>query len=94
MLFAGELFEMYRLLCAKRGWIWQQFEFEKGPMGGVRSALVSINGAGSYGILRFEAGVHRVQRVPITDKSRMHTSTASLAVLPEPEDVTMIVCYC
>lgn len=88
MLFAGELFEMYRLLCAKRGWNWQQFEFEQGPLGGLRTALVSVNGPGSYSVMRYEAGVHRVQRIPITDKSRMHTSTASIAVLPEPEEVT------
>jgi peptide chain release factor 1 len=56
MLFAGELFEMYRLLCAKRGWVWQQFELEQGPIGGVRSALVSVNGPESYSVLRFEAG--------------------------------------
>ncbi|KAI6182927.1 hypothetical protein M3Y97_00433100 [Aphelenchoides bicaudatus] len=86
MLFAGEIFEMYRLLCAKRGWAWQQYEFEQGPIGGLRSAIVSISGIGAYSVFRFEAGVHRVQRIPVTDKSRMHTSTASLAVLPEPEE--------
>lgn len=89
MLFSGELFEMYRLLCDKRGWEWQQFEFEGGPIGGLRSALVTISGPGSYSTMRFEAGVHRVQRIPVTDKSRMHTSTATVAVLPEPEEVRL-----
>jgi peptide chain release factor 1 len=87
MLFASELMEMYHQLCLKRNWNWLVYELEKGSMGGVRSALAMISGQGSYSTLRFEAGVHRVQRVPVTDKSRMHTSTVSVAVLPEPEEV-------
>lgn len=55
----------------------------------IRSAIVSVEGQESYAMLRFEAGVHRVQRIPITDKSRIHTSTASVAVLPEPENVKL-----
>lgn len=87
MLFAGEILEMYHQLCLKRGWKWLLFESEPGPLGGIRSALAMVSGPGSYSTLRFEAGVHRVQRIPVTDKSRMHTSTASLSVLPEPEEV-------
>ena len=90
MLFTAELIAMYERLCANRGWQWKQFEFESGTQGGARSALIGISGERVYATLRFEAGVHRVQRVPITDTSRIHTSTASVSVLPEPEEVCSI----
>ncbi|KAI6230075.1 hypothetical protein M3Y99_01098000 [Aphelenchoides fujianensis] len=86
MMFTNELIEMYEKFCQRRGWTWTIFEYEGGQQGGARSALVSIEGDRSYSALRFEAGVHRVQRIPMTDKSRMHTSTASVSVLPEPEE--------
>uniref|UniRef100_A0A1I8A5S4 RF_PROK_I domain-containing protein n=1 Tax=Steinernema glaseri TaxID=37863 RepID=A0A1I8A5S4_9BILA len=91
MLFAGELMEMYRGYAMRRGWRWNQLQVETAALGGLRSALVSVEGEGVYRALRFEAGVHRVQRIPVTDKSRMHTSTASISVLPEPEDVSVVI---
>ena len=60
------------------------------PLGGVRSALIAVSGENVYAKMRFEAGVHRVQRVPVND-SRMHTSTSSISVLPEPEEVSVVV---
>ncbi|KAK0426375.1 hypothetical protein QR680_009676 [Steinernema hermaphroditum] len=91
MLFAGELMEMYRKFAERRGWTWTQLQMETAALRGLRSALISVQGEGAYRALRFEAGVHRVQRIPVTDKSRMHTSTASVAVLPEPEDVSVVI---
>jgi peptide chain release factor 1 len=93
MLFTSEICEMYRLLCAKRGWEWLVLENDNGPNGGLRSALVAVNGPRSYANLRFEAGTHRVQRAPVTDKSRIHTSTASVSVMPEPEEVTSCLMF-
>lgn len=90
MLFTAELLEMYRKLCIKRGWEWSMFEKDDGPNGGIRAAIVSVGGKDSYPILRFEAGIHRVQRIPVTDKSRVHTSTASISVLPEPEESQIV----
>lgn len=87
MLFAGEVFGMYRALAARRGWAWTAFQLEEGPQGGLRSAVALVEGECVYRLLRFEAGVHRVQRIPATDPSRMHTSTMSVAVLAEPEKV-------
>ncbi|CAB3409752.1 unnamed protein product [Caenorhabditis bovis] len=90
MLFTGELLGMYNKLAVSRNWRWEPLQVDNVPLGGVRSALIAVSGELVYSILRFEAGVHRVQRVPIND-SRMHTSTASVAVLPEPEEVSVVV---
>ncbi|KAI6192778.1 RF-PROK-I domain-containing protein [Aphelenchoides besseyi] len=86
MMFTNELMNMYEQFCQRCGWSWTVFEFEGGQQGGVRFALVSIEGDRVYSKLRFEAGVHRVQRIPVTDKSRIHTSTSSISVMPEPEE--------
>ncbi|TKR92515.1 hypothetical protein L596_007153 [Steinernema carpocapsae] len=91
MLFAGELMEMYEKFAMKRGWKWTPLQVETASLQGLRMALVSVEGEGAYRSLRFEAGVHRVQRIPFTDKSRMHTSTASVTVLPEPDDVSVVI---
>ncbi|GMT24102.1 hypothetical protein PFISCL1PPCAC_15399, partial [Pristionchus fissidentatus] len=91
MIFTAELFEMYRKYSEWRGWIWTPLEVDEVSLGGMRAAIVSIQGKDSYASLRFEAGVHRVQRIPLTDKSRMHTSTSSIAVLPEPEEVSVLI---
>lgn len=91
MLFTGELVDMYANYSEWRGWKWTPLQFQKSDIGGVRTAIFAVEGEGAYASLRFEAGVHRVQRIPLTDKSRMHTSTASIAVLPEPEEVSVVV---
>ncbi|KAL6739146.1 hypothetical protein Aduo_012632 [Ancylostoma duodenale] len=91
MLFTGELLEMYARYTEWRGWKWTPLQMQNSDLGGIRSALIAVEGERAYEALRFEAGVHRVQRIPQTDKSRMHTSTASIAVLPEPEEVSVLV---
>ncbi|PIO68071.1 peptidyl-tRNA hydrolase domain protein [Teladorsagia circumcincta] len=91
MLFTGELVDMYAKYAEWRGWKWTPLQFQKSDIGGVRTALFAVEGDNAYASLRFEAGVHRVQRIPLTDKTRMHTSTASVAVLPEPEEVSVVV---
>ncbi|KAK6014653.1 peptide chain release factor 1 family protein, partial [Ostertagia ostertagi] len=91
MLFTGELVDMYAKYAEWRGWKWTPLQFQDSDIGGVRTALFAVEGENAYASLRFEAGVHRVQRIPLTDKSRMHTSTASVAVLPEPEEVSVVV---
>ncbi|CAD6195107.1 unnamed protein product [Caenorhabditis auriculariae] len=90
MLFTGELLDMYAALAQNNGWKWEPFQVDSVALGGVRSALVAVSGSNVYSTLRFEAGVHRVQRVPIND-TRMHTSTSSVSVLPEPEEISVIV---
>uniref|UniRef100_A0A915E7H7 Peptide chain release factor domain-containing protein n=1 Tax=Ditylenchus dipsaci TaxID=166011 RepID=A0A915E7H7_9BILA len=86
MLFAGELMHMYQKFAHRHGFSWQQIQVDTVALGGIRSAIIGVGGPSCYALLKFEAGVHRVQRVPITDKTRVHTSTASVAVLPEPEN--------
>ncbi|CAD5219386.1 unnamed protein product [Bursaphelenchus okinawaensis] len=91
MYFAEEVLNMYSNLATNKGWNWLPYEVEAGPQGGIRSAIVSLEGDGVYSSLQFESGVHRVQRVPKTDPTRMHTSTMSLAVLPVPEEAQVNV---
>ncbi|KHN75122.1 putative peptide chain release factor 1, mitochondrial [Toxocara canis] len=91
MLFASELVEMYRNFAAFKGWMWTVMRQDNVQLGGLRSALVAVSGEEAYAQLRFEAGVHRVQRMPITDKTRMHTSTVSVSVLPEPDKIDAYV---
>uniref|UniRef100_A0AC34R731 Prokaryotic-type class I peptide chain release factors domain-containing protein n=1 Tax=Panagrolaimus sp. JU765 TaxID=591449 RepID=A0AC34R731_9BILA len=90
MVFAEEIFEMYRRYAEYRGWNWLAVQHENVPNGGLRSALVLLEGPSCYSDMRFEAGIHRVQRIPF-NASIMHTSTMSLAVLPEPENPEMTV---
>ncbi|PIC33239.1 hypothetical protein B9Z55_013288 [Caenorhabditis nigoni] len=90
MLFTGELLDMYQKLAATNSWKWDPLQVDSVPLGGVRSALIAVSGENVYSKMRFEAGVHRVQRMPVND-SRMHTSTASISVLPEPEEVSVVV---
>ncbi|XP_034668740.1 peptide chain release factor 1-like, mitochondrial [Drosophila subobscura] len=88
MLFAQELYEMYTSYFEHMGWEYEEFARETTDIGGLRHANVMVSGADAFHWLRFEAGVHRVQRVPATEKSgRMHTSTASITVIPRPADV-------
>ena len=87
-LFAGDLFRMYQRYAAEHGWKVEVDSVSEGDAGGYKEIIASINGDGVFGRLKFESGVHRVQRVPETEaQGRIHTSAATVAVLPEPEDV-------
>ena len=87
-LFAGDLFRMYSRYAEIRGWKVELIDINDTGLGGVKEAIFSMTGNNVYGDLKFESGVHRVQRVPETEGSgRVHTSAASVAVLPEAEDV-------
>jgi peptide chain release factor 1 len=87
-LFAGDLFRMYTRFAEKKGWKIELMDISDTGRGGIKEAVFSISGENIYGNLKFESGVHRVQRVPETEANgRVHTSAASVAVLPEAEDV-------
>ncbi|OQA06037.1 MAG: Peptide chain release factor 1 [bacterium ADurb.Bin374] len=87
-LFAGQLHRMYSRYADRRGWKTEVLSISETGIGGVKEVIFSVQGAGAYGRLKFESGVHRVQRVPATEASgRIHTSTVTVAVLPEAEDV-------
>ncbi|HTZ02107.1 MAG TPA: peptide chain release factor 1 [Xanthobacteraceae bacterium] len=87
-LFAGNLFRMYERYAAKQGWKVEIVNASDGAMGGFKEIIAEIRGRGAFAKLKYESGVHRVQRVPDTEGSgRIHTSTATVAVLPEAEDV-------
>lgn len=86
-LFAADLIEMYRRYAEKNKWKWEVLDFSPGEFGGVRDAVVNIKGEGAFGALAFEGGGHRVQRVPVTEtQGRIHTSAATVAVLPEADE--------
>ncbi|MEK7554979.1 MAG: PCRF domain-containing protein [Patescibacteria group bacterium] len=85
-IFAGDLARMYQRYAVKRGWGFMILDETGGSLGGYKTMVAKITGEGSYEALRKESGVHRVQRVPATEKAgRIHTSTATVAVLPEVE---------
>jgi peptide chain release factor 1 len=87
-LFAGDLFRMYQRYALLRGWSVELESVSEGEAGGYKEIIASIGGEGVFGRLKFESGVHRVQRVPLTEaQGRIHTSAATVAVLPQPEDV-------
>ena len=87
-LFAGDLFRMYSRYAQLQGWRVEVDSISEGEMGGYKEIIASITGEGVFGRLKFESGVHRVQRVPATEaQGRIHTSAATVAVLPEVEDV-------
>lgn len=87
-LFARELLRMYQRYAENKGWKVELIELNQSELGGVKSAVATIKGVEAYSELRFEGGVHRVQRVPKTEKSgRIHTSAVSVAVLPEAKEV-------
>jgi peptide chain release factor 1 len=91
-LFAGDLFRMYERFAAKQGWKVELVSASEGSMGGYKEVIAEIRGRGAFARLKFESGVHRVQRVPDTEGSgRIHTSTATVAVLPEAEDVDIAI---
>ncbi|MDR0787610.1 MAG: peptide chain release factor 1 [Gemmatimonadota bacterium] len=87
-LFAGDLFRMYTRFAEGRGWRVELLATSEGGAGGVKEAIFAVRGANAYGDLRYESGVHRVQRIPATEnQGRIHTSAATVAVLPEAEEV-------
>jgi peptide chain release factor 1 len=87
-LFAGDLFQMYQKYAGLHGWRFEVMEISTNDVGGFREATASITGKAVFARLKFESGVHRVQRVPSTEtQGRIHTSTATVAVLPEAEEV-------
>jgi peptide chain release factor 1 len=91
-LFAGELLRMYQRYAENRGWKFEIIDLEESGLKGVKSATAIIEGRGAYSRLKYEGGVHRVQRVPQTEASgRIHTSAATVAVLPEAQDVEIDV---
>jgi peptide chain release factor 1 len=87
-LFAAELFRMYRLFAEQQGWKLEVLDTNETGIGGLKEVIFEVAGRGAYGKLKYESGVHRVQRVPVTESGgRIHTSTATVIVLPEVEDV-------
>ena len=87
-LFAHSLLRMYTMYAQNRGWTLEVLNLNETELGGVKEAIVSVDGAGAYNRLKYESGVHRVQRVPETEsQGRVHTSTVTVAVLPEAEEV-------
>jgi peptide chain release factor 1 len=91
-LFAGDLLRMYERYAANEGWKVEIISMSEGTMGGFKEIIAEIRGRGPYARLKFESGVHRVQRVPSTETSgRIHTSTATVAVLPEAQDVDIAI---
>ena len=87
-LFAADLFKMYEKVSSKKKWILELISISKSDAGGLKEVIASIKGENIYSALKFESGVHRVQRVPETEtQGRVHTSAATVAVLPEAEDV-------
>jgi peptide chain release factor 1 len=86
-IFAGDLFRMYTKYIENKGWKYEVNHFSEGTVGGYKEIVLSVKGKGVYGILKYESGVHRVQRVPQTEtQGRVHTSAATVAVLPEAEE--------
>jgi peptide chain release factor 1 len=87
-LFAGDLLAMYQRYAEKSGWKFEVMEHSASDLGGLKEAVVNVKGQGVFARMKFESGVHRVQRVPVTESGgRVHTSAATVAVLPEAEEV-------
>jgi peptide chain release factor 1 len=91
-LFAQDLLRMYARFAEHRGWKFEVMDTSLSPVGGIKEAVASIRGRGAYSLLKYESGVHRVQRVPRTEASgRIHTSTATVAVLPEADEIDVTI---
>jgi len=91
-LFAGDLWRMYQRYASSRGWQVELVSATEGEMGGFKEVVAQLNGSGVFGRMKFESGVHRVQRVPATEsQGRVHTSAATVAILPVPEEVNIEV---
>jgi peptide chain release factor 1 len=86
-IFAGDLFRMYSKYCETKGWKVEVTSSNEGTIGGFKEIIFTVSGENVYGILKYESGVHRVQRVPVTEtQGRVHTSAATVAILPEAEE--------
>ncbi len=86
-IFAGDLFRMYQKFCETKGWKFDVINVNEGTAGGFKEVVIEVTGNGVFGLLKFESGVHRVQRVPKTEtQGRVHTSAASVVVLPEADE--------
>ena len=86
-IFAGDLFKMYTRYCENKGWKVEVTDFSEGTIGGYKEIIFTVSGENVYGILKYESGVHRVQRVPVTEtQGRVHTSASTVAVLPEADE--------
>jgi peptide chain release factor 1 len=86
-IFAGDLFRMYSKYCETKGWKIEVTSSSEGTIGGFKEIIFTVSGENVYGTLKYESGVHRVQRVPVTEtQGRVHTSAATVAVLPEAEE--------
>ena len=91
-LFGADLYRMYTRYCERQGWRVETLSLSEGALGGMREVIFKVSGDGVYGALRWESGVHRVQRVPATEsQGRIHTSAATVAVLPEAEEVDVTI---
>jgi len=89
-IFAADLYRMYSRFAERRGWRIETISHSEGTLGGVKEAIFKVKGNGVFGTMRWESGVHRVQRVPVTEnQGRIHTSAATVAVLPEAEEIDM-----
>lgn len=89
-IFAADLYRMYTRYAQSRGWRIEVISESAGALGGVKEAIFKVNGEGAFGAMRWESGVHRVQRVPVTEnQGRIHTSAATVAVLPEAEEIDL-----
>ena len=86
-IFAGDLFKMYTRYCENKGWKVEVTDFSEGTIGGYKEIIFTVTGENVYGTLKYESGVHRVQRVPVTEtQGRVHTSASTVAVLPEADE--------
>lgn len=91
-IFAGDLTRLYQRYCESKGWKIEVVDETEGTMGGFSKIVMEVTGEGVYGILKYESGVHRVQRVPLTEtQGRVHTSAATVVVLPEADEVDVIL---
>ena len=91
-LFAHSLFRMYTMYAQKRGWELELLSANETELGGVKEVVFALNGSGCYSRIKFESGVHRVQRVPETEtQGRIHTSTATVAVMPQADEVDVVI---
>ena len=91
-LFAGDLYRMYTRYAERQGWKLEVMSLSEAGQGGLKEVIVNVEGRGAYSKMKYESGVHRVQRVPATEASgRIHTSTATVAVLPEADEVDIVI---
>jgi peptide chain release factor 1 len=89
-IFAADLARMYQRFAERRGWRVETISYSEGTLGGLKESIFKVKGDGAFGVMRWESGVHRVQRVPVTEsQGRIHTSAATVAVLPEAEEIDL-----